>query len=78
MKEYRVSLKHPNKRFTLSEDVLKERCLELIENVLLVRIFWWKRFGIDISMMNQDQMPVNRNESAKCKTLEFIGKYLAM
>lgn len=68
--EYRVSLRHPNKRFSVSESVRKHRIIEFIKNIIRVRIFFEKRLNVtDVDIINGDQMPLHRNESAGQKTL---------
>ena len=74
MKEYRVSLKKPNKRFSISKTDRKDRIIELLKNVWRVRHWFNSKFGKEITIINGDQMPLHRNESASQKTLSFTGE----
>lgn len=74
MKEYRVSLKKPNKRFAISKTDRKERIIELLKNVWRVRYWFKSKFGNEITIINGDQMPLHRNENATQKTLSFKGE----
>lgn len=70
--EYRVSLRQPNKRFAVSENVRKQRIIEFLKNIIRVRIFFDKRLNVsDVDIINGDQMPLHRNESAGQKTLSL-------
>ena len=60
MKEYQVSLRHANKRFSLSLVVRKERMLQFTKNVLRVRIWFHRKLGVDIGVTGMDQMPLHR------------------
>lgn len=74
MDEYRVSLKKPNKRFSISKKDRKERIIEFLKNVWRVRYWFTSKFGKEITIINGDQMPLHRNENASQKTLSFKGK----
>lgn len=74
MCEYRVSLKHPNKRFNLSNAERKVRIEEFLKNVLRVRHFFHARYKKDPIMINGDQMPLHRNESSGQKTLSMCDE----
>ena len=74
MKEYGVSLRKPNKRFAISRAETKIRIIELLKNVWRVRYWSRSKFGREILIINGDQMPVHRNESAVQKTLSFTGE----
>ena len=74
MKECRVSLKKPNKRFAISKTDRKERIIELLKNVWRVRYWFKSKFGNEITIINGDQMPLHRNENATQKTLSFTGE----
>ena len=62
MKEYGVSLKKPNKRFSISQADRVERLQEYIKNMIRLRIFFKKNFGCEPPIINGDQMPLHRNE----------------
>ena len=51
----------------------KERVYEYIKSVLTVRKFFLDNFSIDPPVINGDQMPLHRNESASQKTLNIQG-----
>ena len=63
MREYRVSLRKPNKRYQIKAQDRKERIVEYIKNVWRVRKFFIDRYGVDPPIINGDQMPLHRNES---------------
>ena len=70
MAEFNVSLHLPNKRM----DVRKQRMIDFIKNVLRVRV-WFKRVvGVDIPIVNMDQMPLHRNETSGQKTLTICDQ----
>lgn len=70
MEEYRISLRHPNKRFSISMAVRKERMVQFVKNILRVRIYFEKKLNIkDVPVINGDQMPLHRNESSQRGTL---------
>ena len=67
MNEYRVSLKKPNKRYTISATDRKDRIIELLKNVWRVRYWFSSKFGKEITVINGDQMPLHQNENASQK-----------
>ena len=71
MKEYRVSLRTPNKRFCLPYNERKVRILEYHKNMMRVQYYYDYNHGIDIPVKNGDQMPLYMNESSGSKTLTF-------
>ena len=73
MTEYKVSLRKPNKRFQIKQSDREERVYEHIKNVWTVRKFFLDNFSIDPPVINGDQMPLHRNESASQKTLNIQG-----
>ena len=73
MKEFNVSFLQPNKRYALSAEVRERRILDALKNILRVRVFFHKTFGIDIPVIGMDQMPLHRNETSKQKSLSFKG-----
>ena len=60
MEEFGVSLKAPNKRFSIHQDDRKERCIEYIKNVHRIRYYFIKKFGVDPPLFSGDQMPLHR------------------
>ena len=60
MEEYQVSLRMPNKRFSIKQDDRIERIQEYLKNVWRIRIFFIKKFGVDPPVYNGDQMPLHR------------------
>ena len=63
--EYGVSLRKPNKHYTLSKDDLCIHIKDYLKNV------WTVRNGVDPPVINGDQMPLHRNESGSRKTMSF-------
>ena len=72
MKEYWVSLHHPNKRFQIKQSDREERVYEYLKNVWTVRKFFIDNYGVDPPIINGDQMPLHRNERLTQKTLNFV------
>ena len=73
MTEYKASLRKPNKRFQIKQSDREERVYEYIKNVWTVRKFFLDNFSVDPPVINGDQMPLHRNESASQKTLNIQG-----
>ena len=72
MKEYWVSLHHPNKRFQIKQSDREERVYEYLKNVWTVRKFFIDNYGVHPPIINGDQMPLHRNERLTQKTLNFV------
>ena len=72
MKEYGVSLHHPNKHFQIKQSDREERVYEYLKNVWTVRKFFIDNYGVDPPIINGDQMSLHRNESSTQKTLNFV------
>ena len=71
MKEYNVSLRKPNKRFAIKNEDRIIRIKDYLQNIWLVRKYFLDTYGIEPPIINGDQMPLHRNESASQKTLSF-------
>ena len=72
--EYGVSLKMPNKRYSIKKEDLVERLQDFLKNMWHLRRFFIEKYGIDPPIINGDQMPLHRNESSQQKTLSFKGE----
>lgn len=72
--DFGVSLKHPNKRFSVSHDVRKRRIIQFLKNMWTVRYFWLQHYKREPNIVSADQMPIHRNESSAQKTLNFSGR----
>ena len=72
-KEYRISLKHPNKRFSISNVDRKRRIIQFLKNVWATRYWWLAKYKCEPAIISADQMPLHRNESSGQKTLNFKG-----
>ena len=59
MKEYRVSLRKPNKRFCLSHEDRKIRITDYLQNLIRVQHYFWSKYGIMVPVINGDQMPLH-------------------
>ena len=70
-KNYRVSLRKPNKRYALKNSVRKDRILEFLKNIYRVRHFMLTKYKTDPVIWSGDQMPLHRLESANSKTLSM-------
>ena len=73
-KEYGISLRKPNKRFSIKKTDLIERLQDYLKNVWTLRRFFIQKYGVDPPIINGDQMPLHRNESSQQKTLAFKGE----
>ena len=72
MKVYGLSLHHPNKRFQIKQSEREEGVYEYLKNVWTVRKFFIDNYGVDLPIINGDQMPLHRNQSSTQKTLNFV------
>ena len=71
MKEYDVSLHKPNKRFAIKNEDRIIRIKDYLQNIWMVRKYFLDTYSIDPPIINGDQMPLHRNESAGQKTLSL-------
>ena len=71
MKECNVSLRKPNKRFAIKNEDRIIRIKDYLQNILTVRKYFLDTYGVDPPIINGDQMPLHRNESAGQKTLSL-------
>ena len=60
MTEYNVSLRKPNKRFSIKQEDRVERLLDYLKNMMRVRKFFLDNFGEEPVIINGDQMPLHR------------------
>ena len=60
MREYRVSLRAPNKRFSIPYAQRKERIIDYLQNMMKIQYYFWYHYGIHIPVINGDQMPLHR------------------
>ena len=51
----------------------EERIFEYLKNIQTARKYFIENFGVDLPVLNGDQMPLHRNESSTKKTLNFTG-----
>ena len=72
--EYGVSLRKPNKRYSIKKEDLVERLEDYLKNVWSVRIYFIEKYKVDPPIINGDQMPLHRNEVAEQKTLAFKNR----
>ena len=73
-KEYRVSLRHPNKHFSIAQNVRKERITQFLKNVCQTRNWWMAKYKVDPPILSAGQMPLHRNEFWSQKILHFRGR----
>ena len=71
--EYGVSLRKPNKRFSIKKEDLVTRIEDYLQNVWTVWNFFIKKYGIDPPVINGDKMPMHCNGNASQETLAFKG-----
>ena len=70
-KECCVSLKHPNKRFLISNADRKRRIIKFLKNV--TRYWWLAKYKCEPGILSANQMSLHWNESSGQKTLNFKG-----
>ena len=68
--EYGVSLRKPNKRYSISKEVCIIPVQDYLRNIWSLRYYFINTFGVDPQIVNGDQMPLHRNKS----TLSFKNK----
>ena len=73
MSEYGVSLRHPNKGFQIKQADREGRVADYLKNIWTVRKFFLDNYGVDPPIINGDQVPLHKNESASQKTRNFTG-----
>ena len=69
--EYAISIRKPNKKYSIKKEDLVERLQDYFRNVWRVRRFFIEKYGIDPPVINGNQMPLHRNESSQQKTMAF-------
>ena len=72
-KDYRISLKYPNKQFSITQEVRKRRIIQFFKKVWTARYWWKAKYKVDPPILLADQMPLHRNESGRQKSLNFFG-----
>ena len=68
---YNVSLLKLNKRFTIKNKDRIMKIKDCSQNIWAVRKYFLDTYGVDPPIINGDQMPLHRNESAGQKTLSL-------
>ena len=63
MRQYRVSLRRPNRKYKVARHVLEERLAIFWINLARVRCFIQLAKGYDPHMTNIDQTPYHKNEA---------------
>ena len=72
--EYGISLRKPNKRYSVKKGDLVIRLQDYLKNVWRIRRYFIEKYGVDPPTINGDQMPLHRNECSQQKTLNFKGE----
>ena len=72
--QYGVSLRRPNKPYSIKREDLLIRLQDYLHNVWTVRRFFMEKYGVDPPIINGDQMPLHRNESSQEKSMSFKGE----
>ena len=73
-KQFHVSMKRPNKRFSITQEKRKRRIISFLKNIWTARYFFEKKYGVNPAILSADQMPLHRNESSSAKTMNFVGQ----
>ena len=71
MKVYNVSLHKSNKRLAKKNEDCIIRIKDYLQNIWTVRKYFLDTYDVDPPIINGDQMPLHRNESAVQKTLSL-------
>ena len=74
MKEYNVSFRKPNKKYAIKKEDRIIRIKGYLKNIWTVRKYFINKYGVDPPVINGDQMPLHRNESASQKTFYLKSK----
>ena len=69
--EYGVSLKRPNKRYSIKREDLLIRLCDYLQIIWTVRRLFIEKCEVDPPIINGDQMPFHRNETAQEKSMPF-------
>ena len=68
--EYGISLREPNKKYSIKKEDLVQRLQDYLKNVWRVR-FFIEKYGFDPPVINGDQMALHRNEGSQQKNNDF-------
>ena len=71
LKECGVSLRHPNKRFQIKQSDRGERVYEYLKIVWTVRKFFIDNYGVDLPIINGDQMSLHKKPKLNTEDLEL-------
>ena len=71
MKEYNVTLRKLNKKYTIKKEDQIIRIKDYLKNIWTVRKYFIDRYGVDPPVINGDQLPLHRNQSESQKTLSL-------
>ena len=72
--EYGVSLRKPNKWYSISKGDYIIQVQDYLKNIWSLRYYFIKTFGVDPPIINGDQMPLHQNESSGQATPSFKNK----
>ena len=64
-------MRKPNKKFAIKKEDRKIRIKDYLKKIWTVGKYFIDIYGIDPPIINGDQMPLHRNESASQKTLSL-------
>ena len=73
-KEYGISLRKPNKRYSIKKEDLIERLQDYLKNLWSIQYYIIEKYEVDPHIINGDQRQLHRNESSAQKTLNFKGE----
>ena len=72
-KEFGISIRKPNKKYTISKETMKRRVVQFLKDVWTVRHFFNVKYNKEPVIFGADQMPLHRNELGQVKTMAFKG-----
>ena len=69
MKGHNVSLRKPFKNYAIKKEYKIIRIKDYLKNIWTVRNYFIDKYEVNPPVINGNQMPLHRNESASQKTL---------
>ena len=69
MKEYNVSLRKRFKNYAIKKEDKITRIKDYLKNIWTVRNYFIDKYEVNQPVINENQMPLHRNESTSQKTL---------
>ena len=71
--DYQISVKKPNKIFSINASARKNRIIDFLKNIWTLSYTLTNLCGVDPEFMMSNQILLHRNELSQEKTLNFKG-----